>query len=101
MKRRFWNQLGLMLFCAILGAVSGAVLWFFLKIVQSGTELLWDRLTKSMNSPIWYPIVICTIGGAAIGLFRKHFGDYPQTMKTVIGVVKKKEPIHTGEWLLF
>ena len=42
-----------------------------------------------MNSPIWYPIVICTIGGAAIGLFRKHFGDYPQTMKTVIGVVKK------------
>ncbi len=42
-----------------------------------------------MNSPIWYPIVICTIGGAAIGLFRKYFGDYPQTMKTVIGVVKK------------
>ena len=37
-----------------------------------------------------YPIVICTIGGVVIGLFRKHFGDYPQTMKTVIGVVKKK-----------
>lgn len=89
MKRRFLNQLELMLFCAILGAVSGAVLWCFLKLVQFGTEFLWDRLPKSMNSPIWYPIVICTIGGAMIGLFRKHFGDYPQTMKTVIGVVKK------------
>lgn len=90
MKRRFLNQLELMLFCTILGAVSGAVLWVFLKIVQSGTELLWDRLPKSMNFPVWYPVVICTIGGVVIGLFRKHIGDYPQTMKTVIGVVKKK-----------
>lgn len=60
-----------------------------MKIIQFGTELLWDRLPNAMNSPIWYPIAVCTIGGVVIGLFRKCFGDYPQTMRTVIGVVKK------------
>ena len=58
-----------------------------MKIIQFGTELLWDRLSNAMNSPIWYPIAVCTIGGVVIGLFRKCFGDYPQTMRTVIGEV--------------
>lgn len=58
-----------------------------MKIIQFGTELLWDRLPNAMNSPIWYPIAVCTIGGVVIGLFRKCFGDYPQTMRTVIGEV--------------
>lgn len=41
-KTKRTNKLELILFCAILGAVSGAVLWIFLKIIQVGTELLWD-----------------------------------------------------------
>lgn len=88
-KTKQTNKLELILFCAILGAVSGAVLWIFLKIIQVGTELLWDWLPESMDAPIWYPVVLCTIGGTIIGLFRKRFGDYPQTMGTVIGEVKK------------
>ena len=88
-KTSMINKQKLLLFCAILGAVSGAVLWLFLKIVQIGTEFLWDRLPGAIDSPVWYPIVICTIGGAVIGLFINQFGDYPQTMKTVLGTVKK------------
>ena len=88
-KTKINNKLKLILFCAILGSFSGAVLWLFLKIVQLGTELLWERLPEAMNSPVWYPIAVCTAGGVVIGVFRKYFGDYPQTMKTVIGTVKK------------
>ena len=88
-RTKFSNKLKLILFCGILGASSGAVLWIFLKVIQLGTELLWDKLPEAFNAPSWYPIAVCTIGGALIGLFRKIFGDYPQSMTTVIGTVKK------------
>ena len=88
-KTTITNKLKLIVFCAILGASSGAVLWLFLKIVQLGTEFLWEMLPETINAPWWYPILLCTIGGAIIGIFRKFFGDYPQSMKAVIGTVKK------------
>lgn len=88
-KTKIMNKLKLMLFCAVLGASSGAVLWIFLKLIQLGTELLWNILPGVINYSLWYPIVICTAGGAVIGIFRKHFGDYPQSMQTVIGTVKQ------------
>ena len=88
-KRIITNKSKLLLFCAVLGAVSGAVLWIFLRVVHLGTVLLWDRLPETFDVPVWYPVVVCTLGGVIIGLFRKRFGDYPQTMKTVIGTVKQ------------
>lgn len=88
-KTKYSNELKLIVFCAVLGTVSGGVLWLFLKTVQLGTEFLWDRLPQTMDSPVWYPIVVCVAGGALIGVFRKHFGDYPESMQKVIGTVKK------------
>lgn len=88
-KTKTSNTLKLILFCALLGAVSGAVLWIFLRIIHFGTELLWDRLPGMIDAPVWYPVAVCTLGGAIIGVFRKHFGDYPQPMNVVIGTVKK------------
>lgn len=83
------NKIKLILFCALVGAVSGAVLWLFLRGIYLGTEFLWTRLPEAAGSPVWYPIPLCIIGGAVTGIFRKQFGDYPQTMKTVMGTVKK------------
>ena len=74
-KTKITNKLKLILFCAILGSVSGAVLWLFLRLVHFGTEFLWSKLPSAVGSPIWYPIVACTVGGAIIGIFRKCFGD--------------------------
>ena len=34
-------------------------------------------------------LLLCATGGAIIGVFRKIFGDYPESMETVIGTVKK------------
>lgn len=87
-KTTLSNKLKLILFCGILGATSGAVLWIFLKLIQLGTGLLWEKLPESIQAPFWYPIAVCTIGGIIIGVFRKIFGDYPQSMNTVIKTVK-------------
>ena len=79
----------LLLFCAVIGAVSGILFWVFLFLVQKGTWLLWDLLPNRVLSFSWYPIAVCTIGGLLIGLFRKKFGNYPEDMMTVLGTVKK------------
>ena len=38
------NQLELWLFCALIGAVAGALVWILLKIMAVGTEFLWKWL---------------------------------------------------------
>lgn len=39
----------------------------------------------------YYTVLVCTVGGAIIGIFRKLYGDYPEDMETVMGKVKKKK----------
>ena len=39
------NQLELWLFCALIGAVAGALVWILLKIMAVGTEFLWKWIT--------------------------------------------------------
>ena len=86
---RFSNNTKLALFCATLGMVSGGVLWIFLRLVREGTRLIWDLIPAQVGSPVWYPVLACGLGGLIIGLFRKKFGDYPESMFEVIGRVKK------------
>ena len=41
------NQLELWLFCALIGAVAGALVWILLKIMAVGTEYLNEKLNSS------------------------------------------------------
>ena len=84
------NTLKLGGFCALLGLVAVTILWLFLKILSSGTALLWDILPEHLVVP-WYPIIICTLGGLITGLFRKKFGDYPETLDVVMGKIKTQK----------
>lgn len=47
-------------------------------------------MAKKISSPV-YTLVVCTIGGLLIGLFRKRAGDYPEEMMVVLGKVKKEK----------
>ena len=76
------NQLELWLFCALIGAVAGALVWILLKIMAVGTEFLWKWLPGKTSVP-YYTILICVAGAAIIGIFRKIFGDYPEDSDTV------------------
>ena len=87
------NTAKLIFFCTLAGAAAGLVLWVFLRVIYLGTELIWyivpDVLNEQSAMPIWYPPAVCTAGGLIIGLFRKKFGDYPQSMMQVLGTVKQ------------
>lgn len=84
------NQLELWLFCAIIGAVAGALVWLLLKVMAVGTELIWDGIPDRINVP-YYTLIVCTLGGVVIGIFRKLFGDYPEELETVMGKVKAEK----------
>lgn len=84
------NQLKIVMKSFMLGIISGAIVWTFLKILAAGTNLLWELLPGMIKSPL-YTVVICTIGGLIAGLFRKKAGDYPEEMMIVLGKVKKEK----------
>lgn len=89
MKKKVLNEIKLILFCLVIGAVAGILFWLFLFVVSKGTWLLWDLIPEKLLPYWWYPLLACTAGGLLIGLFRKKFGNYPQDMMTVFGVLKK------------
>lgn len=84
------NQLELWLFCALIGAVAGALVWILLKIMAVGTEFLWKWLPGKTSVP-YYTILICAAGAAIIGIFRKIFGDYPEDLETVMEKVRTEK----------
>ena len=88
-KIKIKNQLELWAFCAVIGTVAGALVWALLKIMASGTEMIWEWIPERIHIP-YYTVLVCTVGGAIIGIFRKLYGDYPEDMETVMGKVKKE-----------
>ncbi|MBP7479733.1 MAG: chloride channel protein [Spirochaetaceae bacterium] len=82
-------RLKLPVFAAIIGAVASIVFWLFLYLIKLGTELVWSVIPDFFSDISFYPLIICTIGGLIIGVFRRLFGDYPEDMMTVFGKLKK------------
>lgn len=56
------NQLELWLFCTLIGAVAGALVWILLKIMAVGTEFLWKWLPGKTSVPYYtiLQILFCT-----------------------------------------
>ena len=75
------NQLELWLFCALIGATAGALVWILLKVMAVGIELIWEWGLQKTEFP-FYTIVVCTVGAAIIGIFRKQYGDYSGNYKS-------------------
>lgn len=62
MKTTTKNQLSFLLFCILIGAFAGAVVYGFLRLVSFGTDVLWEWIPAKWNF-VWYPLLICGIGG--------------------------------------
>ena len=82
------NQGYLFIFCALMGAAAGGIVWLFLKVLSVGTTFLWEWIPAQFSLPV-YPVLVCTLGGLIIGLFRKKYGDYPEELESVMGKVKR------------
>lgn len=87
---RIKNQLELWIFCAVIGAVAGALVWTVLKIMAVGMEILWEWMPERVSMP-FYTVLICTAGAALVGIVRKKYGDYPEELETVIRKVKTEK----------
>lgn len=86
---KFLNNLKLIAFSLILGAVTGVIVWVFFKLVGLATDLVWERLPDVIGFQ-GYSIVVCALGGLIIGIVRHFFGDYPEELQVVLGKVKKE-----------
>lgn len=88
-KIKLLNEIKLMVFTAIIGAVAGLVFWVFLWLINTFTELIWQEIPSKTNETPYYALIVCTVGGLIIGILRKLWGDYPQDMMKVIATVKQ------------
>ncbi len=86
--KRAKNSVLFLFYTIILGAIVGAVIWAFLKVMNLGIEFLWVYVPSQIDFPL-YTLCVCTVGGFLIGLWKKKFGDYPEELNVVIGRVKK------------
>ncbi len=71
----------------ITGSVAGAFVWLLLFLMNLGLSFIWDRIPTYLGQ--FYPLIVCIIGGAVIGLFTKRFGPYPESLQTVMMKVKR------------
>lgn len=86
--KKFKNNVLFLLYTVILGAIVGAIIWAFVRIMNFGIEFIWDFAPSHLNFPL-YTLCVCVIGGLIIGIWKKKFGDYPEELGTVMGKIKK------------
>lgn len=89
----------------VAGAVAGAFVWAFFRIMNAGLSFLWDTLPtlveplvaqalpgmeKGAFDFLPFPLIVCLVGGLVIGLYEKHVGYVPEELPLVLGAVKKE-----------
>lgn len=87
-KHPLLNHVLFGLFTLVLGALAGLVVWLFFFLMDAGLELFWHALPQRVGA-WWWPLLVCPLGGVAIGLFERRFGPYPESLKTVMAQVKE------------
>ncbi|OTO73192.1 MULTISPECIES: chloride channel protein [unclassified Enterococcus] len=74
-------KLALFGYSGLLGLAVGVIVALFMGFAEIGHQLLWQKLPALIGNPRFYPLILCTIGGVAIGFFVKAFGRYPRTLQ--------------------
>lgn len=97
------NRLLFALCVLITGAIAGAFVWAFFFCMDIGLGLLWEKLPQMLGAAAGqevpalasgpfgfaaWPLIVCLIGGLAIGLYDKHVGFAPEELNVVMGKVK-------------
>ena len=82
------NHAAVCLLTVGLGAAVGLVLWLFLQVVSLGTSLVWQILPAHLGGK-WITIPLCVLGGILAGLVHRRFGDYPESLDTVMSKIKR------------
>lgn len=89
MKVEAKNKILFMIYALCLGAIIGTIIYGFMKLVSLCTYIIWEKIPNIIQIP-FYTILICTVGGIIIGVWKKFTGDYPEEMEKVIEKTKKE-----------
>lgn len=81
------NRTFFLLSVVFTGAIAGAAVWLILFVMDAGLTLIWDRMASWFGR--FYPIIMCLMGGAFIGLFCRRYGNYPEDLRAVMATVKR------------
>lgn len=81
------NNIVLALYTVIIGAISGLIIWCFIRGMNLGINFFWDYLPSVVDFK-YYTVAVCLIGGILIGIWKKRFGDAPEELNEVIEKVK-------------
>ncbi|MCH3949658.1 MAG: chloride channel protein [Acidaminococcus sp.] len=74
----------------LLGSAAGAIVWAFLKLLHIGMLFFWKVLPTFFDHRALHLVTVCLGGGLLIGIFQRHFGILPDTMKEVMAHLKKE-----------
>ena len=89
---KFKNAFVMFIFSAVIGAIIGAVIWGFLRVMNLGIHLLWHTLPNALGNDtlvtLW-PLLLCGVGGVIIGILQKVWGPYPEELSVVMAKKKK------------
>ena len=72
------NNFLFLLYTILLGAVVGAIIWAFLKVMNLGIEFLWDYVPSKISFPL-YTLIICTVGGLLIAYGKRNSATIPRS----------------------
>lgn len=75
----------------IMGAVSGAIVWLILKVMDAGIDFFWTWLPEKAGTEgsLLYTMAVCLAGGLIIGLWQKKFGLLPDELPVVLAKIHK------------
>ena len=86
-RTKLHNRSAVLLLTLCLGAAAGLVIWLFLLAMSEGTRLIWELLPRRTGLG-WITLPLCALGGLAVGLLHRRYGDYPEELPAVLGKVK-------------
>ena len=84
------NRVIFLIYALILGALIGALTWFFLWAVHFSIDFIWVWLPQTVDI-IYLPLIICTAGGFLVGLCKKYFGNVPGVLSVELQELKKNK----------
>lgn len=78
----------MILLALAVGFAVGAAVWLAMGVTNLITRFVWHDL-RSVIDVAWYPLALCTFGGAVIGIWTKATGNSPEPLPKVMATVKK------------
>ncbi len=85
---------GMVVLALAVGFVLGIAVVLAMRLSARLTNLVWNGYLDGVVQLAWFPLVICTAGGIAIGLWTRYTGDHVRPLHEVMAEFKKTGSYH-------